>query len=187
MTSSSPTSPTRPSRPWSPSRQTRRSKPPAGPLPGSALKNGNSAGLNLDILAEVFRNGVLIGSGDLTNVSAGGAGFGGAIDRVIALAMSSPGHAGACTGDTLSFKLSVRVGAGGSKNSGSVRLWYNDPQADSRFGATIAGTANTYYLLNGFVLGTSPGPVNQRLNIDVNVNRSGGNPWVSFGTWTRTF
>ena len=30
------------------------------------LKNGNNAGLNVDILAEVLRNGVLIGSGRST-------------------------------------------------------------------------------------------------------------------------
>ena len=150
------------------------------------LKSGNNAGLNVDVLAEVFRNGVLIGSGQINNVSAGGTGFNGAIDRLVSLTMSAPGHAGACTGDTLSFKLSVRVGATGP-GSGAVRLWYNDPQANSRFGATVAGSANTYYLLNGLVLGTSPGPVGQRLTIDKNVNRAGGNPWVAFGTWTRTF
>jgi hypothetical protein len=186
MTSRSPTSPTRRSRRWSPRLRIRQSTASQPAHAWIGLKNGNDAGLNLDILAEVFRNGVLIGSGTLTNVSAGSTGWNGSIDRAITLAMSSPGHAGACTGDTLSIKVSVRAGSTG-KSSGTARLWYNDPQANSRFGATIAGTANTYYLLNGFVLGTSPGPVGQRLNIDVTVNRSGGNPWKAFGTWSKTF
>jgi len=150
------------------------------------VKNGNDAGINFDLLAEVFRNGALIGSGEVDNVPGGGAGWGGAVDRAIALALSSPGTSGACAGDTLSIKLSVRVAATG-KSSGTARLWYNDPQANSRFGVTIAGVQSTLYLLNGFVLGTSPGPVNQRQNIDVSVNRNGGNPWKPFGTWVKTF
>ncbi len=151
------------------------------------VKHGNDVGVNFDLLAEVFRNGVLIGSGQVNQVPGGSTGWNGAQDRAIALALSSPGTSGACAGDTLSIKLSVRVAAVG-KSSGTARLWYNDPQANSRFDVTIASVQSNLYLLNGFLLGTSPGPVNQRLNIDVSVNRNvGGNPWKPFGTWTKTF
>ncbi len=113
------------------------------------------SGLNFDLLAEVFRNGVLIGSGEVDNVPGGSSGWNGAEDRAITLALSSPGTSGACAGDTLSIRLSVRVAATG-KSSGTARLWYNDAAANSRFGVTIGGVPSTLYLLNGFVLGTSP-------------------------------
>src|SRR4030095_14523950 len=113
------------------------------------LKNGMDAGLNFDLLAEVFRNGVLIGSGQVNQVPGGGAGWGGAVDRAIALALSSSGTSGACAGHPLSITLSVRVAAVG-KSSGTARLWYNDPLTNSRFGVTIAGVQSTLYLLNGF-------------------------------------
>ncbi len=112
-------------------------------------------GLNFDLLAEVFRNGVLIGSGELDQVPGGSTGWNGAVDRVINLVLSSPGTSGACAGDTLSIKLSVRVAASG-KSSGTARLWYNGADANTRFGVTIAGVPSNLYLLNGFVLGTSP-------------------------------
>jgi large repetitive protein len=149
------------------------------------LKNSDDVGTNFDLLAEVFRNGVLIGSGQVNNVSGGSSGFNNAKDRAITLALSSPGTSGACSGDTLSIKLSVRIGATGHR-SGTARLWYNDSQANSRFGVTIAGVPSDLYLLDGFVLGTSPG-AGPKKTIDVFVDRNGGNPWKPFGTWVKTF
>jgi hypothetical protein len=103
------------------------------------LKNSDDVGTNFDLLAEVFRNGVLIGSGEVDNVPGGSSGFKNAKDRAIALALPAPGKSGACAGDTLSIKLSVRVTAVGCHRSGTARLWYNDSAANSRFGATIGG------------------------------------------------
>ena len=80
-------------------------------------------------------------------------------------------------GDTLSIKLSVRAGATGHR-SGTARLWSNDSAANSRFGATIGGASVDFYLLEGFGLGTSPGPGPKR-TIDVFVDRAaGGNPFL---------
>jgi hypothetical protein len=151
------------------------------------LKNSDDVGTNFDLLAEVFRNGALVGSGQINNVSGGSSGFNNAKDRAIALALTSPGTDPLCSGDTLSIRLSVRVTAVGGHSSGTARLWYNDSAANSHFDATIGGVNSNFYLLNGFVLGTSPG-TGPKLTIDVLVNRKiGGNPFKPFGTWIKTF
>jgi hypothetical protein len=150
------------------------------------LKNSDDVGTNFDLLAEVLRNGVVIGSGEIDNVPGGSSGFNNAKDRVITLALGAPSHSAVCAGDTLSIRLSVRVTASGGHNSGTARLWYNDGAANSRFDVTVAGVTSNLYLLGGGVLGTGVG-AGPKLTIDVLVNRSGGNPWKPFGTWTKTF
>ena len=90
------------------------------------LKNSDDVGTNFDLLAEVFRNGALVGSGQVNNVPGGSSGFNNAKDRAITLALTSPGTDPVCAGDTLSIKLSVRVTATGGHRSGTARLWYND-------------------------------------------------------------
>lgn len=154
------------------------------------LKNnaglGNDPVVRFDLKAEVLRNGNVIGSGQINDVSGFAPGFAGAADRAIALALGNPGHDAACTGDTLAIRLSVRMGATGA-SSATARLWYNDAIANSRFGVTISGSPMDLYLLSGFALGTSPG-AGPRQAIDVDVDRAvGGNPWKPFGTWTQTF
>ena len=119
------------------------------------LKNSDDVGTNFDLLAEVFHDGTLVGSGELDNVSGGSSGFNNAKERVITLALSTTNPV--CSGDTLSIKLSVRVHATGGHRSGTARLWYNDSQANTRFDVTVNGATSDLYLLDGFVLGTSPG------------------------------
>ena len=86
----------------------------------------------------------------------------------------------------MSIRLSVRIGATGHR-SGTARLWYNDAAANTRFGATIDGQANEYFLVGTppFTLSkdaAGPGP---KKTIDVKVDRAvGGNPFKPFGTWT---
>jgi hypothetical protein len=151
------------------------------------LKNSDDVGTNWDLLAEVLRNGVVIGTGTLTNQPSGSSGFNNAKDRVIALALGSPGTSGACAGDTLSIRLSVRVTAVGGHRSGTARLWFNDGAANSRFDVTIGGVNTDLFLRDGFVLGTTAGP-GPKKTIDVFSDRAvGGNPWKPFGTWTKTF
>src|SRR5207342_1470653 len=48
------------------------------------LKNSDDVGTNFDLLAEILRNGVVIGSGQANNVS-GGSGFNNAVQRAISL------------------------------------------------------------------------------------------------------
>jgi hypothetical protein len=72
---------------------------------------------------------------------------------------------------------------GSGKNSGTARLWFNDAAANSRFNATI-DSPTTYYLRDGFVLGTSPGS-GPKKTIDVSAGAK-CNPFKAFGTWSTT-
>jgi len=149
------------------------------------LKNSDDIGTKFDLLAEVFKNGAFVGSGQLNDVPGGANGFSKAVERTINLAQAGP--TGFRTGDVLSIRLSVRVAASSGHVSGTARLWYDDSVADSGFAATIGGVANSYFLRSGSVLGNSPGP-GPKANIDVTVNRNaGGNPFKPFGTWSITY
>ena len=152
------------------------------------LKNSDDVGTKFDLLAEVFRNGTLTGSGQLDNVAGGSSGFNNAKLDAINLALSGTPSFGA--GNTLSIRLSVRISASSSHRSGTARLWFNDAAANSRFSATIGGVTNTYYLrkLNtSLVLSTTVGSAVKN-TIDVQVDRAvGGNPFKPFGTWTINF
>jgi hypothetical protein len=150
------------------------------------LKNSDDVGTKFDLLAEVFKNGSPVGSGQLDGVPGGSSGFNNAVLRTINLALSAP--VDVCSGDTLSLRLSVRIAVGVSGHrSGTARLWFNDAQANSRVGATIDGVTSDYFLLNGFTLGAAAGP-GPKKTIDVFVDRLvGGNPFKPFGTWSKTF
>jgi len=148
------------------------------------LKNSDSVGLRLDFLVEVYRNGQLIGSGQLDDQAGGSSGFNNAILRTVGLVQSQP--ASFNPGDQLSIKLSVRAGPTGHV-SGFARLWYNDAAANSRFDIGLDGNPNTFYLLDGFVLGNAAGP-GPKKTIDVFVHRNqNGNAFKPFGTWVKTF
>jgi len=148
------------------------------------LKNSDDVGTKFDLLAEVLRNGVVIGSGQINDVPGGSSGFNNAVLNTINLALSS--SQSFCTGDTLSFRLSVRVAASSTHVSGTARLWYNDAAANSRFNATVNGVSTDYFLREFFVLETTTGP--GKRTSDVLVNRNiGGNPFKPFGTWNKTF
>jgi len=166
--------------------------PPVAPGPTQiwlGLKNSDDVGTNFDLRAEILRNGcTVIGSGQVENVPGGGSSFGSAIQRVITLAAPHSPKASLSPGDTLSIRLSVRVGATGHR-SGTARLWFNDAPAKKKsgFDVTIGGTTTSFYLLDGYELGTRPGP-GPKKTIDVFVDRAAGeNPWKPFGTWSRTF
>jgi len=155
------------------------------------LKNSDDVGTKFDLLAEVLRNGTVVGSGQLNDVPGGSNGFNNAVLRTITLALTSAVPMG--PGDTMSFRLSVRIAATSGHNSGTARLWYNGAAIDSgasrdagsRFDATIAGSTSDYFLRTGFVLNTAAG--SSRTFVDKLVSNSGGNPFVAFGTWSKTF
>jgi len=148
------------------------------------LKNSDDVGTKFDLLAEVFKNGELIGSGQLNDVPGGSSGFNNAFLRTIDLAQSGP--VDFYPGDTLSIKLSVRIAASSRHRSGTARFWFNDAAANSRFTATIGGETNDYFLRSGFVLANTAGP-GPKDKIDVTVSRVGGNPFKPFGTWSTTY
>lgn len=150
------------------------------------LKNSDDVGTRFDLRAEVSRNGVVIGSGQLDGVSGGSSGFNNAVLRTIDLALSAP--VDVCPGDTLSMKLSVRIAANvAGHRSGTARLWFNDFAANSQFSTTIGSVTTPNFLLNGFGLGSVAGS-GPKKTIDVFVDRAvSGNPFKPFGTWSTTF
>jgi hypothetical protein len=149
------------------------------------LKNSDDVGTKFDLLAEIFKNGLLVGSGQVNDVVGGSSGFNNAKLDSINLALSEmPTFV---PGDTLSIRLSVRIAASSGHRSGTARLWFNDASANSRFTANLGGMTNTFYLQSSSVLGTNvgPGPKN---TIDVFVDRAvAGNPFKAFDAWTKTF
>jgi hypothetical protein len=149
------------------------------------LKNSDDVGTKFDLLAEVLKNGVVVGSGQLNDVSGGSSGFNNAVQRAISQSLSGPQSL--CPGDTMSIRLSVRIAASSGHVGGTARLWFNDSAANSRFTATVGGVTSDYYLRNGFTLATTAGP-GPKTTIDVSVNRNqNGNAFKPFGTWTITF
>ncbi|HEY7163681.1 MAG TPA: kelch repeat-containing protein [Candidatus Binatia bacterium] len=144
------------------------------------LKNSDDVGIKFDLLAEVYKDSTLIGSGQVNSVPGGSSGFNNAKLDSIPLNLSAPTPFPG--GSTLALKLYVRNACTGSgKNSGTARLWYNDAAANSQFGATIE-TAQTYFLVDGFALSNQQGP-GPKKNIDVAAG-SKCSSFKSFGTWS---
>ena len=150
------------------------------------LKNSDDVGTRFDLRAEVLRNGMVIGSGQLDSVPGGSSGFNNAVLRTINPALFTPINV--CPGDTLSLKLSVRIAANvAGHRSGTARLWFNDSAANSQFSTTIGGAISSNFLLDGFGLGSVAGS-GPKKTIDVFVDRAvGGNPFKPFGVWSKTF
>jgi hypothetical protein len=150
------------------------------------LKNSGDVGTKFDLLAEVLKNGDVVGSGQLNNVPGGSSGFNNAIERTFGLSL--PQSVSMDSGDMLSLRVSVRIAEGvPGHRSGTARLWFNDAAADSSFGATIGGYAPPRYLVDSaqsaFALSTAAGS-GPRKSVDVFVDRAAaGNPFKPFGTW----
>src|SRR5262249_37291624 len=119
------------------------------------LKNSDDVGTRFDLLVEILRNGSVIGSGQASNVPGGSSGFKSAILDTFNLALAGP--VAVYPGDTLTFRLSVRISTASGHRSGTARLWFADSAANSRFTATIKGVTTDYYLLSNSALGTSAG------------------------------
>ncbi len=147
------------------------------------LKNSDDVGIKFDLLAEAYRDGTLVGSGQVNSVPAGSSGFNNAKLDTIAFSSFSP--VDFPQGATLSVKLYVRNACSGSgHNSGIARLWFNDSAADSHFDATIGGSANDWFLRDGFLLATTPGP-GPKKTIDLQAGAK-CSAFKLFGTWTTT-
>jgi len=136
-------------------------------------------------------NGSVVGTGQLSNVSAGGSAFSKAkLDTVsLALGATTPVPAGA----SLSIRVSVRISCSVASNAGTARLWYNGQPVDtgkqkdagSRFGATIGGTNSNYFLRQAFTLDTAPGSSRQSIDVAVDGNTAcPARPFTPFSTWS---
>jgi photosystem II stability/assembly factor-like uncharacterized protein len=145
------------------------------------LKNSDDVGTTFDLLAEVYRNGAIVGSGQLNNIAGGSSGFNNAKLNTVPLTLFA--SVSLNPEDTLAVKLSVRIAAESRHKSGTARLWFNDPVADSHFGATVSATTDSYYMVVNSRLSLIPG-LGPKLTSDVLVDRSkNGNPFKVFGTW----
>ena len=160
------------------------------------LRNGDDAGLRLDLLAEVFVNGTRVGRGQLNNVNGGGSGFIGAILQSIDLSLTE-GPLTLHPNDALKLAISARrTCSGGGHSSGTARLWYNGQPIDSgagraagtRFDATIAGSTSDYFARDGFALSATAG--SSALFVDRSVNSGApcpSRPFAEFGSWSMTW
>lgn len=145
------------------------------------LKNSDDVGVKFDLLAEVYKDGTLISSGQINSVAGGSSGFNNAKLNTIQFSAFPP--VDFPSGSSLKLKLSVRnTCTGPSHNSGIARLWFNDTKANSQFGLTIGNNTNIYFLRDVFSLSSAIGlgPVK---TIDVQAGAK-CSPFKSFGTWT---
>lgn len=147
------------------------------------LKNSDSVGIKFDFLAEVYKDGSLVSSGQIDSAPGGSSGFNNARLNTIPFNTFSP--VAAPVGTQVDFKVYVRNACTGSgQNSGSARLWFNDSVANSQFDATVGGINNNYYLVDGFTLLTTPG-VGPKEHIDIAAGAK-CSPFKLFGTWSTT-
>jgi len=154
------------------------------------LKNGDDVGTRFDMKAEVYKDNILIGSGQLNGVAGGSSGFNKAVQSSIPLTLSSP--VGVPSGTVLSLKVFARITCSGRTHAtGTARLWFNDAQARSRFGVTIDGVRTDDFLRKDFALGSTQG-IGPKITIDkvldskIACSAPGGRTFTSFGTWSTT-
>jgi hypothetical protein len=138
--------------------------------------------LRVDVLAEAYKDNTLVSSGQLNSVTVGTI-FG--TMTQISVPFNSFTPVNFPTGSQLKLKVSARNACSGSLDpNGTVRLFYNDNGANSRFDATIEGSNSDYYLRSAFALATTVGG-GPRQNVSVSAG-SQCSAFKTFGTWTIT-
>ena len=159
-------------------------------------QGGRSSTLRFDLLVEVLVNGSVVGSGQLSNVKAGGGTFSKAVFDTVPLTLSASTMA--VPGSSFSIRASVRASCSSTSTgvSGTARLWYNGQPTDtgrrtadagSRFAATIGGANATYFLRMPFALATAAGSAKQSIDVAVDDKSAcPARPFTPFGTWSVT-
>ena len=157
------------------------------------LRNSDDVGLRLDLLAEVFGDGIKIGEGRLDNVSAGSSGFSNAVLRAIPIALTA-GPVDFPEVASIEVKLSARsTCSGGGNPSGVARLWYNGQPTDtgakrnagSRLDAVDTLVTFGHFLRGGFALNTTAGTSRQSIDLRVDTKQTcPDRPFKSFGIWS---
>lgn len=156
------------------------------------LQSGSDSGLRVDVRAQVLVNGVVVGTGNLANISAGGSGFNNAILQSITMTLGAaveiPRFA------IVSYRLDVRRAcSAGGPASGTVRQWYNGAAIDtgsrrdagSRIAARVGGQDVEMFQRPLFLL--LPDDGNIRLAADADVNSRAAcpaRPFVPLGIWS---
>lgn len=145
------------------------------------LKNSDDVGVKFDLRAEVYRNNTLLASGQLNSVPAGSSGFNNA--KLNSIPFGTFASVPFPPGTTLTLKAYVRNACVGSThNSGTARLWYNDPAANSHFGATLNTSSTDYYLRDSYQLATTAGTgPKETINVQSGARCS---PFKPFGAWS---
>ncbi|MDX2250921.1 MAG: RHS repeat-associated core domain-containing protein [Nitrospira sp.] len=153
------------------------------------LKNSDDQGTQFDLRAEVFKNGVLMSS-DLTRCISGIVRNANQAKEVTVAFGSVPATPFNGTSDTLSIKLSTRIGTNpddtkcpGHNNAVGLRLYFDATSRNARFDATIA-TQQTPTITN---FTPTEGPVGTTVTITgTNFDPVPGNNHVQFNGVTAT-
>ena len=148
--------------------------------------DNDDQGSGFDLRAEIFKNGILAGSGQINGASGTGLGLNNAILRSINLAFSTS-NISLVAGDTLSIRVSVRISSSDDqgdqpaaqrpKRQATAELWFDDPRVNSRFDATVNGVNRTFYLRDGFLLASTLGTAPKKVSV------SATQTFQPFGTW----
>ena len=158
------------------------------------LKNNASAGLRLDLRAELLIDGTVAASGTLSNVGSGGGGFNDAILQSLGMSLAS-GPADLPAGALIAVRVSVRrTCSGGGPSSGTVRAWFNGLPIDngpirdagSRVEFTVSGAPKwAAFLRKDADLALLPGIIRQSADAAVNSSAAcPARPFVPLGTWS---
>ena len=150
------------------------------------VTNSDNNGRKIDLKVEVYKNGTLVGSGEVFNVAvAGNDAVSGNNSTEFNIALSLVGSGVSfLPSDQLQSTVFVRR-VGGSGDIG-VRMWYNNSVGTgthkgwSRFDATIGGTSNYYYYRSGSALATTADTTAQSSTLTATTT------YQSFGTWSIT-
>ena len=163
-----------------------------GPVTGKVwlgLKNSDDVGTRFDVKAEVLKNGVRRRDGCRSTMCRAAA---------AASTTRSSGRSPSpfpripssiTTGDTLGLPA-VRADHRRRAATAAVRRGSRSTTAPRTASSSSFSTEHrpAYYLRDGFVLGRDTVTGGSRKTIDVFVDRAkNGNPFVSFGTWSKTF
>jgi rhamnogalacturonan endolyase len=159
--------------------------------------NAASVNFPFDVRVEVLKNGVAVASSDIANVSSTSIAFANAVNKAANLALADAQDF--FSGDQLSVRISARVAEGVTlplgKNSGTLRLWFDDGAATTGFDSTVFGATQTNYLHSGSSLSAAVGAgpaatadVFVKATVNVATRRvTGGNPFQPLGTWSLTY
>lgn len=144
----------------------------------------NESGTLYDLLFEILKDGVVVGTGQIDAVFGSRGGFQKALLQLpIAYIAASPPP---IPGDTLGLRISVRIAAESEVRNGTAWLLFNDDVMNSGINVKIAGVDHTYYLVDGFALSESPS-LGPKKTIAVSVDREKNeNAFKPFGTWSIT-
>ena len=157
------------------------------------LSNSDDVGLYFDLRAEALVSGAVVGFGQADRVWGGSSGFNNARKTNIPLTLTAP--VPFPSGGELALRVFVRQACTApqerhcpSANACKARLWFNDGQANSSFGAGIeevdGGQVLDYFLFNNFLLGPAAGP-GPKKTVDVGAGKRCSD-FKPFGTWKMT-